>query len=173
VEKPTHSAKSRKPAFRGEFHSNPPWARIRPGHNTLTKRYVEECHKRFNAGEGEALLDAIDGCARSGMALPPWAAEAFCAHYVSRAQYGAATLDEAFGVKRKGKHLESARRHKWLQKRVAFCALQLRAEEGLTIDTELFERIDTVLGIGTSRKIYYEPATVAWRKLLRNLKISR
>jgi hypothetical protein len=172
VEK-SHPTKSRKPAFRGEFHSDPPSVRISPGRNTLTKRYVEECHKRFDAGKAEALLDAVDFCARSGMALPLWAANAFCERYVSWAQFRARTLEGAFGVKRKGKHLESARRHKWLQQRVALCAVQLRAEEELTIDTELFERIDTVLGIGTSRKIYYEPGTVAWRKLFRNFKISR
>jgi hypothetical protein len=165
--------KSRKPAFRGEFRSDPPLVRIIPGRNTLPTRHVEECHKRFDAGEGEALLDAIDYCARSGMALPLWAAEAFCERYVSWAQFKARTLDEAFGVKRKGKHLETARRHQRLQLHVALCALQLRAEEGLTTDTELFERINTVLGIGTSREIYYEAGTTAWRKLLRNFKISR
>jgi hypothetical protein len=173
VQKPTHSAKSRKPAFRGEFHSDPPSVRTSPGRNTLTKRYVEKCHKRFDADEAEALLDAIDGCARSGMALPLWAAKAFCERYVSWAQFEAGTLDEAFGVRRKGMHVARRNQRERLRLHVALLVIQLH-EEGMPIDDVLFDQVGADLGIKgpTAKDIYYEPATKLWLKLLPNFEIS-
>jgi hypothetical protein len=169
VEKPTKT----RPAFRGEFHSDPPAVRISPGRNTLTKRYVEKCHKRFDAGEGEALLDAIDGCARGGMTLPLWVGEAFCVRYVSWARFEARTLDEAFGVTRRGMHVASRNQRERLRLHVVLLVIQLH-EEGMPIDDKLFAQAGADLGIGGARAkvIYYEPATKVWLKLLPNFEIS-
>jgi hypothetical protein len=172
VEKP-HPRKSRKPAFRGEFHSDPPSVRIIPGRNTLTKRWVEACHKRFDAGEAGALLDAIDMCARAGMPMPLWAAEAFCGRYVSWAQFRAQTLDEAFGVMRpKGMHVSGRALREWLRPRVALRVTQLQ-RAGMPTDEALFEQVAADLGNKikgpTAKDIYYESAT--WLKLLPNFEI--
>jgi hypothetical protein len=49
----------------------------------FTDRAIDDCRKRFELGEAEALLDAIDYCARSGTAMPLWIADAFCPQYVA------------------------------------------------------------------------------------------
>jgi hypothetical protein len=161
------------PAAHLRADGDPPSVRTSPGRNTLTKRYVEGCHKRFDVGDGEALLDAIDGCARSGMALPLWAAEAFCGRYVSWVQFEARTLDEAFGVTRKGMHVASQNQRERLRLHVVLLVIQLH-EEGMPIDDKLFAKVGADFGIGGARvkAIYYEPATKAWLKLLPNFEIS-
>lgn len=57
---------------------------------------VELRRKQFEAGEGWALLDAADLCARAGMAMPEWLANAFCERYLDWHLFRAKSLDTAF-----------------------------------------------------------------------------
>ena len=62
--------------------------------------YVEQkLRPRFEGGDERALLDAVDVCARAGIAMPWWAAEAFSARYTSWQRMQIKTLDDTFRVK--------------------------------------------------------------------------
>ena len=58
----------------------------------FTERMIEDCRHRFEAGDKTALLDAVDLCARSGLALPVWLAEAYSAGYTAWATYKVRSL---------------------------------------------------------------------------------
>ena len=64
----------------------------------FTDLAIEDCRKRFEAGEAKALLEAIDYCARSRTTMPLWVAEAYIARFDEWFRYRARTLDQAFGV---------------------------------------------------------------------------
>ena len=121
---------------------------------------VEECRKRFDAGDNAALLEAANLCAMAGTAMPQWLAEAFCARFLDWYLFQAKTLDEAFKITRKGKHTDKAARRERLRPRVAEAVGRL----GLPIDEHLFRVIGAELHISgaVAREIYYEPATKRW-----------
>ncbi len=133
----------------------------------ITDRAIDECRKRFELGEAGALLDAIDYCARSGTAMPPWIADAFCARYLAWLTYKVKTLDQAFGVERKGKRISELRKRETLKPRVAIEVDKLHRQEKVPIDEALFERVGRILDIkpGMARDIHYKENP--WRKLLK------
>jgi hypothetical protein len=137
--------------------------------NKLTLRVVEERHKQFGAGEDWALLDAVDFCARAGVVMPEWLAEAFCQRYLDWHLFQAKTLADAFGVARsKREHAKKRADRERLKPRVVLEVLrQRRKDETLAIDEELFRRVGEVLNIsgGQANKIYYDSAN-HWRKPL-------
>ena len=130
----------------------------------LTELAIEECRKRFEAGEPKALLEAIDFCARSGSAMPLWLAEAFCARYEAWSRYDAKTLDQAFGVERKGERIPNRKFRESMKPRVAYEVCRLHRQEKLPIDEALFERVGQILEIpmGMARDIYYNDNS--WRQ---------
>jgi hypothetical protein len=132
----------------------------------IADRAIKDCRKRFEAGEAAALLDALDYCARSGTAMPLWLAEAYCSRYISWRTYEVKTLDQAFGVERKGERIPERRKRILLEPRVAMEVDKLHRQEKLPIDEALFERVGKRLkiGPGMARDIYYKDNT--WRTLL-------
>jgi len=124
----------------------------------FTDRAIERCRKRYETGEAKALLDAIDLCARSGSAMPLWLAEAFCACYDKWFRYRVKTLDQAFGVERKGERISDRRSRETLKPHVALEVSRLHRKEKLPIDEALFERVGEKFKIpmGTARDIYYK-----------------
>jgi hypothetical protein len=44
----------------------------------ITESLIDDRRRRFAAGDKAALLDAIDLCARAGLPMPGWLAEAYC-----------------------------------------------------------------------------------------------
>ena len=132
----------------------------------ITDRAIEDCRKRFEAGEAAALLDALDYCARSGTAMPLWLAEAYCSRYILWLTYKVKTLDQAFGAERKGERIPERRKRLLLEPRVAMEVDKLHRQEKLPIDEALFERVGKNLSIrpGMARDIYYKDNT--WRTLL-------
>jgi hypothetical protein len=124
----------------------------------INDRLVQDCRKRFEAGEAEALLDAVDRCARTGTAMPLWLAEAFCSRYIAWRTYQHKTLDQAFGVDRKSERISERRKREMLKARVAVEVDTARRQEKLPIDEALFERVGKSLKIkpGTARDIYYK-----------------
>jgi hypothetical protein len=136
----------------------------------LTARLVELARERFKAGDPAALLDAVDSCARAGMPMPPWLAEAFCERYARWARFEkeSATLDAAFNVKRPKKmHIGKRELREWLRPRVVFAVLRLHRDGGAPIDQQLFDIVGEEFNIsgGQASKIYYEPASALLRKL--------
>jgi hypothetical protein len=131
----------------------------------ITDSAIEDCRKRFEAGDAKALLDAVDFCARSATAMPLWIVEAFCARYAEWSRYEVKTLDQAFRVVRKGERIPNRKVREWLKPRVAMEANRLHIQEKLPIDEALFERVGQILGIptGTARDIYYKDNP--WRQL--------
>jgi hypothetical protein len=123
----------------------------------LTDLMVEDCRKRFEAGDAKALLEALDYCARSGGAMPLWLREAIVARLDPWFRYQAKTLDQAFDVKRKRERISDRRLRKSLQPGVAWEVIRLHREEKLPIDEALFERVGKTFEIpmGTARDIYY------------------
>jgi hypothetical protein len=126
---------------------------------------IEECRKRFEAGEAKALLDALDYCARSGSAMPVWLVEAFCACYGKWLRYDVKTLDQAFGVERKGERVSNRKFRESLKALVALEVSRLHRQEKLPIDEALFERVGKKFKIpmGMARDIYYKDNP--WRQL--------
>jgi hypothetical protein len=128
----------------------------------ITDRAIEDCRKRFEAGETTALLDALDYCARSGTAMPLWLAEAYCSRYIPWLTYKVKTLDQAFGVERKGERIPERRERILLEPRVAMEVDKLHRQKKLPIDEALFERVGKILNIrpGMARDIYYKDNTL-------------
>lgn len=128
----------------------------------LTERLIEDCRRRFEAGDKTALLDAIDLCARSGTVMPVWLAEAYGAGYTAWATYKVRSLDQAFGVERKGKRITDLQRREALKAIVVIEVDKLRQENTPTGEG-LFEKVSKKLKIPTGqvRAIYYDSS---WRK---------
>jgi hypothetical protein len=123
----------------------------------FTDLAIEKCRERFEAGDGAALLDAIDYCARTGTVMPLWLGDAYCLRYIAWLKYQTKTLDQAFDVERKGERIPERRNREWLKPRVALEVDKLHREQGLPIDEALFELVGQALEIkpGTARDIYY------------------
>ena len=131
----------------------------------LTDLAIEDCRKRFEAGDPKSLIEAIDFCARSGTAMPSWLGEAACARFDRWFRYEAKSLDQAFGVERKGERISNRKLRERLKPRVAWEVSRLHREEELPIDEALFERVGKMLDVpmGTVRDIYYTDNR--WRRL--------
>jgi hypothetical protein len=142
----------------------------------LTARAVEQCRKKFEAGEERVVLDAIDLCARAGLPMPIWLVDAFCERYEKWRLFQAKSLDDAFGARRrKGVHIKRAAERAKLQPRVMLSVLRLRRKKRpdgkpVPIDEALFERVGKELKIGKSlaNEIYYDDKN-PWRKLLEQI----
>ena len=137
------------------------------GHaHVMFKSAIEDYRQQFmKAGDGTVLLDAVDLCARSGAALPVWAANAFSERYSNWRQFRQRTLDEAFKTKRKHMRMSDQDHLFWLKPRIFKRVLQLRAK-GLPFDGAMFEAIGKELGVseGTVRNVLYkDPEGVEWR----------
>jgi hypothetical protein len=139
------------------LHPTPPAKRWARGMGKLTDLAIENCRRRFEAGDPKALLEALDFCARSGGAMPLWLREALVARLDPWFRYQAKTLDQAFDVERKRERISNRKKRLSLQPRVAWLVIRLHREEKLPIDEALFERVGKTFGIsmGTARAIYY------------------
>jgi hypothetical protein len=66
---------------------------VAPEQPKLTDLAIEDCRKRFEAGDAKKLLEALDYCARSGGAMPLWLREAIVARLDPWFRYQTKTLD--------------------------------------------------------------------------------
>jgi hypothetical protein len=126
------------------------------------ERLIEVCQHRFEGGDKTALLDAIDFCARSATVMPVWLAEAYCAAYTEWATYKVRSLDQAFGVERKGRRIPDLQEREALKASVVIEVDKLRQEKVPT-DEMLFDRVEKLnIPAGQARDIYYKDNP--WRK---------
>jgi hypothetical protein len=130
---------------------------VAPEQPKLTDLAIEDCRKRFEAGDATFLLHALDYCARSGGAMPLWLREALVARLDPWIRYQAKTLDQAFDVERKRERISNRKLRLSLQPHVAWEVIRLHREEKLPMDEALFERVGKKFKIKmrTARDIYY------------------
>jgi hypothetical protein len=130
---------------------------ITPDGRKLTAFIVEERQRQYQAGEKWALLDAADLCARTAMPMPQWLAQEFCDRYMVWYLFKMRSLDEAFGVERKGMRIEDKARRAMLMPRVSLRVVELHAQ-GVPVDPNLFDRVGEELEIsgGLANSIFYD-----------------
>jgi len=136
--------------------------------------HLEALRIKFERGEREALLDAIDLCLRCDCKPPYWVRGAGITAIEKWKSYEVRTLGEAFGVPpHVSKHLDDQRKRDALRWRVIARVEQLR-QQGMPVDVRLFNIVDAEInqGAGYASKLYYDKASSGLRKILRNLKIS-
>lgn len=123
-------------------------------------RKLAEVHRKYHeAGDSQALMDALYYCLKAGVVVPRWAAEAFGEGYLQIFRMQVPSWDEVFGRPGPiGMHLASVRRNEklmWL--------IYDRARWRQPKDEALFEEIGRELGqelqfdisAGQCRKLYY------------------
>ena len=130
--------------------------------------------RRYQQGDREALLHALDAWLSCCQGPPTWIADGFSAGWTKWVQYEAPTLDAAFGVKwTPGRHLEKQREREKLRIPILLRAEHLR-QQGMPVDIRLFELVGAEIGQSGSfvSTVYYEKASERWRKILRKIRIS-
>ena len=118
---------------------------------------LQRCRNKFQAGDREAMLEAIHICCGADIPVPPWVAEAYSRSYLKFRHFHVRSLDEAFGSpRRKGTHLAQKKEHEAMLGSVFFSVKNRKS--GVPIDGALFEEIGAKLGISGSKcsALYYE-----------------
>jgi len=120
---------------------------------------MEELHLRFEAGNKNALIQAIRRCGQQQMVMPEWVVDAFFRATNKWYQMDIKSLDKAIGVAwPKGKSIAAAKKRRRLQFAV-LNAVSKAKSEGCAVDDQLFEQIGRRLGLGkTLVKEYYKSA---------------
>jgi hypothetical protein len=140
----------------------------------LIARLLDSYCRRYRRGDKTALLLAIDTCAAYCIPLPPWAAEAIMCAIRDWLVYRVATLDEAFSVARRGKHVAAAREREALRPIIMLRIGQLYWL-GEPLDQGTFTTVAEEIGKSVSyvAAIYRERASSGWRKTIKSFHISR
>jgi len=134
---------------------------------------LDSCRRQYEQGDHKALLEALFVWLSTYQGPPAWIADAFCEKLLGWLEYRAPTLDAAFGVKRpRGKHLKALRERQDLRGPILIRIEDLR-RQNMKVDVRLFELVGAEIGRSASfvSTVYYEDASVLWRKLFRKLKI--
>lgn len=101
--------------------------------------FTEGDRKRFEAGDREALVRAISWCFEHRIEPPEWV---YAAGHKALSQWGAGakTLDEAFGVMRRGGH-GNAQRKKAKYQRAVYQEAQRMIDDGHPNNEALFRKV--------------------------------
>lgn len=97
---------------------------------------------RHRAGDTTALPYALAVCARHGLVMPDWLAEAVSLGITRWHDFEARSLDEALNVSRKGSRARDEQNYRKHRKAVFFAVLHM-LEQGAPIDDGLFEQAVT------------------------------
>jgi hypothetical protein len=122
---------------------------------------LAEFEKRYRKGHKGALLDAVDGCLRTGRKVPLWAAQLFCDCYLDFVDARVQTLDQAFGIPTTtSRQFEARKKHNRLRPKVVYRVVRLNKIENMSIGGELFAKIGKELGASASTvsRLYYDKA---------------
>jgi len=134
---------------------------------------LDLCRRQYEQGDHKQLLEALFFWLSTYQGPPAWIADAVCEKLLGWLEYRAPTLDAAFGVKRPpGKHLKALRERQDLRGPILIRIEDLR-RQNMKVDVRLFELVGAEIGRSASfvSTVYYEDASVLWRKLFRKLKI--
>ena len=121
-------------------------------------RLLEYLRLRYEAGDGIAIIDAVNICAGYTLPLPEWAALAFCDKYSQLLSYEFRTLDQAFGAfHRKHLDVDAQERRAELGQAAAWLKA-LKEAEGVPVGEGMWDEIGEELGIPgpTLSKMYYK-----------------
>jgi hypothetical protein len=139
----------------------------------LTAQVVEKLRVQFEAGDHAALLEAVDFCARGGMAMPVWLAKEFCQRYEDWRMFRAKSLDQAFGVERRRIRPKNRALWAWLKPSITLRVLELHGE-GEAKQPDLFDAGELrkkhrikISGASVS-KLYYADDN-QWRSALQKI----
>jgi hypothetical protein len=163
-------ARSQSPAF-VQYQLVWGWS---PKADPAIRNCLEALRVKFERGEHEALLIAIDVCMRCDCKPPYWVRGGWLAAIAKWDSHAVRTLGEAFGVpSRVSEHLDDQQKRNALRWRVVARVEQLR-QQRMPVDVRLFSVIDTEIGQGAgyASKLYYDEESRGLRKIIRNLKIS-
>lgn len=120
-------------------------------------KQIENCHARFEAGDGMALLEAVLITLGTKIIPPDWLAVGFRSAFTSYWNADVKTLDDAFNVHRpKGFSTKAeAKRRQWVG--FAVIDIVLLSSLGAAIDDNLFDAVGNNYGIsgGTVKERYY------------------
>ena len=136
---------------------------------------LDSCRCQHEKGNHRALLEALFAWMSSCKGPPAWIADAFCEKLLDWFEHRAPTLDAAFGVRRaapRGKHLQTLReRQAW--RGPILTRIEDLQRRNIPVDIRLFELVGEEIGKSGSfvADVYYEDASVLWRKVFRKLKI--
>jgi hypothetical protein len=119
--------------------------------------------------EEDALLLAAELCLSFGMEAPPWVRENFSARLFAWHWWRAASLDEAFKVVRRRKHIGRQRLREEVRGFIVYAvAHEVRRNPGRRRKA-IFAEIGKAFGQGGNwvEALFYEDASRPWRKLFR------
>jgi hypothetical protein len=140
----------------------------------LIHRQLEVYRRRHQNGDGEALLLALDVCLSCFRGSPDWVADEFFRAMSDWRAYRAATLDEAFGVRRAHKHIAQRREREALRPAIMLRLAHLQ-QQNAPMDARTFARVGEEISKSASfvSSVYYQSESAAWRKLLHHFRIRR
>jgi hypothetical protein len=160
-------------AWRPMLGSNPKAA-------PLIHRLLEVYRRRYQNGDRVALLQALDICLRCYQNPPDWVANKLLYAMAEWFSYRAATLDEAFGVRRVSKHIAQRREREDLRPYIVAAVTQLvqppkRGKPRKPLNTGVFVRVAEEIKKSPSyvSTVYYGDESADLRKVFGGFRIRR
>jgi hypothetical protein len=133
------------------------------------RRYLDSCRRRYEQGDREALLEALDAWLECCKGPPAWIADGFYAGWTKWRRYEVRSLGAAFGVRQ----LTEKRRKKLHAEEALRSYIMLRIEQlrrrNIAIGIDLFDQVGAEInksGTFVSR-VHYAEASAGWRKIAR------
>jgi hypothetical protein len=114
------------------------------------KALLASYRKRFETGDRQALVQAIELCLACRIVPEDWIATNGSACFRAWFGYDRATLDEAFGVERKGEHFPRQHKKERLRPLILFRLYALHHLEGAPIGKTTFETVPKEFGVSGS-----------------------
>jgi len=149
------------------------------GHDRAAKLIIclrlEKLRRRYEHGDPEALLEALDICCRGYWCPPPWVMSGYVNSYEAWRSYKMPTLDAAFGVVRHydSKQLKSLREQEEARVFIVAQTERLR-RRGESVSKDLFRQVGEKIGRGATfvSDVLYAPASAVLRKLFEKIPMS-
>ena len=139
-----------------DLQDSEPWEQL-PSASDFTVEELERLHSRYQEGDRAVLFHAIQWCARTNCLMPPWIRRALSEALTLWDDFDVRTLDEAFGIDRKGIRLYDRQgERRWAGQLFQFAIAEHAKGRALTND-DIFYEAGTKFGIGTetAKKWYY------------------
>lgn len=129
------------------------WATWAALHREAIERYRETAQ----AGDGRALLAALESACVGRCEMPDWLQQAIVTAIRRYTHHQAHTLDEAFNVKRPNGYRRKASRDRATTGFLVWFDVSELVSAGAVVDEALFEAVGSLHGVGktTAAKWYY------------------
>ena len=122
------------------------------------RQRVKDLKSKYEAGDMNALLDAVSICALHKVALPRWAVAALGEQIHRARTYRVASWDAIFGKPiKKGQHLSAARKEWELMRSVPYEMWTLTKHKGLSLQDAFTAAAKSLCSNETTiKQIYYK-----------------